>query len=160
MPEQSSRHSSTKGIALSLLPKSQGDYHLNPEEKTTINFITEQHSESKQRTKRIFLFPQKNLLIYLFVIFISSWDWSQPSCSLSVFNHQNLYRSNFITIPKGRGKISVNLSSLLSCIDKYNKYKERILKFQGLTIFGKEFKHPFKTHYTGICTVMFTSCDM
>ena len=48
MPEQSSRHSSTKGIALLLLPKSQGDYHLNPEEKTTINFITEQHSESKQ----------------------------------------------------------------------------------------------------------------
>ena len=146
MPEQFSRHSSTKDIALSLLPKSQGDYHLNPEEKITINFITEQHSESKQRTKRIFFFPQKNLLIYLFVISIFSWDWVQPSCSLSVFNYQNLYKSNFITIPKRRGRILVNLSSLLSSIDKYNKYKERkeSLSFKGSQLLEKNLNIPLK----------------
>lgn len=33
MLEQFSHHSSTKGIVLSPLPRSQGDYHLNPDQK-------------------------------------------------------------------------------------------------------------------------------
>lgn len=35
--EQFSHHSSTKGIVLSPLPRSQGDYHLNPEQKEKNN---------------------------------------------------------------------------------------------------------------------------
>lgn len=131
MPEQSSHHSSTKGIALSLLPRSQGDYHLNPEqEKMTMNFVTKQHSESKQRNKTI-------LWHYFSVIRLSFPEINlHLIVPLSVLNHENL-NTGQISLhhhQSWRGKTCQSIvPSKTPCNDTHRERKAPQVPRKGLT---------------------------
>lgn len=157
MPEQSCRRSSTKGIALSPLPRNQGGSRLNPEEKFTINPIMKQCSESKEPNE-----SQQHLLV------VSLFFPVPLNCSIKWFSSWKCdYRSNFITtIPQGEGdRISgKSIFPSITCQAQINTIhtgkEESQVPSEGLTSTGKEFKCSFKMHYTWICPLLFRSWDM